>query len=258
MLEGYFDESADSKKKQVFGIGGMVAPAKMWDCFWGAWDRLLDKHKISVFHSADIDAQDCEMYSHLDAPARAIVRNDFTRLVVDTDPKWFVAHATVVLMEPYNRLRPRIKAVRGLPSGLAINGDLVNQYFLGMEHTLLEITEDMDRMGVSSGERLGSIFDQNSEVSGKALGLFKILKSSNVPAYRDRLGALAFNDKRTIKPLQAADLIAYEYVRHARDSILGDMPERPQFTALRARFGEGWVFGEQALSGLVDYWEAQP
>src|SRR5215204_810607 len=114
--------------------------------------------------------------------------------------------AAAVEVEPYSRLRPELEKYRRFLPGQSGSGSIGDPYFLAFQQTI-ECLCAVPITGVPSTERIGFTFDQNNEIAGRATELYGLLKKSKHLAYAGRLGQLAFEDKRHMVPLQAADLL---------------------------------------------------
>src|SRR5262249_33902640 len=88
------------------------------------------------------------------------------------------------------------------------------------------------------GEPVRYVFDQMGKGKGELEDIWKMIKQEPAAAARGgmRPGGYSFEDKRLFKPLQAADILAWNQHSHMRDVILKGLPDndpRPYFSVLR-------------------------
>lgn len=250
MFTAYLDESADSLQQVAYGIAGYFAAADAWTPFWSEWDGVLQAAGLQGFHAVDCEHGHND-FAGLSIRQREQLVRELIRVIVNHDPMGVV---TSIDLRAYNAVQPRIKQLRRLRPGLSIQGSLEDPYFLAFQHAIEHVALSPLVTSSPLGDRVGFVFDRH-HLSGRANGLYASMVRG-VP-YTARLGSLTFDDKVVIKPLQAADLLAYEAHRHFYDTLLKGAPERWQFTELRPSIGEARFFGKEQIDELMRHLEAQ-
>lgn len=235
MLNAYMDESSDERKKKVQCIAGLLAPAAQWNCIWGAWAQLLLRHGITEYHSKECLAGEGE-FDQFEPPEREDIHTDFVNVILRSEGT--IATATMILLPDFPEYADALERRRVLPRKGAVNGPLRDPYFMAFEHAVQEMARDRSVSALPSNERIAFVFDQH-HLSGRAGGLFHGLLAKESD-YRNRLGPCAFEDSEAFLPLQAADVIAYEYRRYAEEVWLEKKEPREAFVELAAKFGGGW------------------
>jgi hypothetical protein len=247
MLEIYphafCDESADERKARVWVAAGYFGSAEEWERFALAWDNALrDEDCLPAFHMVD-----CESGSG-DFKGKPLEKRErLQRRFIDIVTRSKIKGAAVgIMLEPYNRLLQRIRHYRHIPQGLSVSGSLADPYFWAFQHLVELIATDIEICQLPPEERVAFTFDQH-QMSGRAQALYDSVLHSESFQYRSRLGAIAFDDRRRVNPLQAADIIAYECRRHLNDSLLDGKPERWQWSEVKKRVPNLQVYDKEQL-----------
>ena len=249
MLNAYMDESSDERAEKVQCIAGLMAPAAEWNCIWGEWAQLLLKHGITEYHAKECCAGEGE-FDRFEPPEREDIHADFVNVILRS--KQAIATATMILLPDFPEYGDSLERRRILPQKKAINGPLRDPYFMGFEHAVQEMARDRNVATLPANEKVAFMFDHH-HLKGRAGALFHDLLAKESD-YRDRLGACVFEDSKDFLPLQAADVIAYEYRRYAQEVWLEKQEPRDVFVELAAKFGGGWRIGRdefQRLSSLL-------
>jgi hypothetical protein len=223
MLEAYCDESTDMKRERVFCMAGFLAPAEAWNCLWGQWDRVLHEETLTAFHMVDYETDPATSREEKDRLQRR-----FIDIITGTVPP-LTGIISGVLLEPYQKRIAELKRLRKIPSGLAVSGSLEDPYFLVFQHVLEIAHKSIEHLPAE--ETVAFVFDRH-HMRGRATAIHDSLVSDASYPHRSRAGGVQFNDRVRVKPLQAADFLAYESYRHACDVTLDAKAERWQFTEL--------------------------
>ena len=103
-------------------------------------------------------------------------------------------------------------------------------YYLGFLFILGSVDVFLDKTGASPEVRAAIIFSDQVEFRNRALDYYENAYSKEVS---NRIKPPAFDDMRRLVPLQAADLVAYEFYKECeRRRYRSDDDERPGYKAL--------------------------
>ena len=122
-------------------------------------------------------------------------------------------------------------------------------YLFLFQHVIVEAIHAGDAFVGEPVEPIGFVFDQHPRWSVVAHQMYVKLQNENGWEHRDRLGPLAFADKRRFAPLQAADQLAFESYHYINDNA----PVHPEMARILskpqpfARF-----FDERGLQLIID------
>ena len=83
-------------------------------------------------------------------------------------------------------------------------------------------------------ERMPMVCDRNKDVAECFLHVHNYC-ADRVPGYDEKLGPLTFDGKENCLPLQAADLLAYEIMKHADNRLLSNGKRRKSYDSLDKR-----------------------
>lgn len=254
MLTAYLDESHDEKQEHVFIVAGFLAPARDWNCLWGAWDRALVEEDIPEVHWAELVGGHGKTFGEMAEDRRLEIQRRFIEIILSHRIAGF---ACGLEMEPYRPFRNLLGNLRRFLPGSKWSGKLPEPYYLPFQAVIEEMATYWQLQPLPDTERIGFVFDRNRAVQGRAEGLFESMKGWPVPLAK-RLGEIAFAERIRTKPLQAADIFAYEAYRYYGDRIAGRTP-RWQWIALRHRLvGDYPVMGEKLLRALVEKHKKYP
>jgi hypothetical protein len=254
MLGAYLDESHDSKKERIYVVAGYIAPAANWNCFWGAWDRALVEEGLPDFHMADCEGGYGSIYSQMPRERREELQRRFIGIITSSD---IAGMGCGIELEAYNELRPEFDAERRLLPGAPVSGSIGDPYLLAFQGAIQEMAQYREVVSLPEEERIAFVFDRRKDLTGRVTYLYDHLCGAQNMPHVKRFGSLTFDDRKRMKPLQAADVLAYESFRYLNDRIAG-RPERWQFTELRKRLGEFGYFGKDELLSLLNTIRADP
>lgn len=192
LLTGYMDETGHSRDEQqkFVGVAGLVAPAENWEVFERKWEETLSAFKIPYFHMVDFAnrRRHFEGWSEL---KRQKLLGKLLRIIATVHP--FPVGA-IVSLDDY----------RSFPAGdRELMGDPYHFCLMGCVYLPAWRIER-----ASPEVRVALVFSEQSEFKHMAGLLLEDFKQNN--ASGKRFDPPVFRDMRTVAPLQAADLVAYE------------------------------------------------
>jgi hypothetical protein len=251
MLHVFGDESHDARRRRVLSLAGLLAPREAWARFWISWGEVIELAGITTFHAADCENTRGEFARWTRTQVEGLQR---TLIQLITDPAYgILGYSCSLDLGHYNRLRPRLRAFRRFPTVIAklgISGSLEDPYFILFQHLVERVAKEQYVTELPADERVGFAFDRH-HLEARAKTVYHAMQHFK-PEYGHRLGGATFDDKVKVKPLQAADMLAYETFRRADDLRSGIKGERWQFTELVKIVREGHYFDAAYLDHLVE------
>jgi hypothetical protein len=192
LLTGYMDETGHSKdeRQKFVGVAGLVAPAENWEVFEHKWKETLRVFKIPYFHMKDF-ASRRRHYEGWSELKRKKLLGKLLRIIATTHP--FPVGA-IVSLDDYRSFSEEDRALMGDPYHFCL---------MGCVYLPAWRTERASRE-----VRVAIVFSEQSEFKHMAGLLLEDFKQNNPGG--ERFDPPAFQDMKTVVPLQAADIVAYE------------------------------------------------
>lgn len=193
-LEGYFDESGTGHPARAMSVAGYISTHERWERFERAWADALRAYAINFFHMSPFMAgPPREQFSRWPLRKRW---PRLQRLVSLINRHVLVSVGVVVLRADYDAVFVTQQERRR--DGL---------YKLIAMHCMYTVVQWLREIG-QRGE-VSYVFESGARGAGALQRAF--VEAQRVPAFRDkyRLGTFAFDDKRRIAALQAADIVAW-------------------------------------------------
>jgi hypothetical protein len=244
VLEGFFDDSGTHQGSLVTAMGGCVSRAEQWAAFAPEWRRVLDDFGVSFFHSTDL-ANSQEEYKNWDDSRK---RSFITRLARVMGDYAKTAIAGLVVVDDYSIVPEWARKTSAF-------GDQYNFCFQMCVGLTMNWIDGLNPP-MPQGDQVAFTFDQRPKGEGLTRNAYYYIKKFRDP--NDRMGTLAFADKKRLLPLQAADFVAYESYKHL------DNQERASGRPLRGSLAvlvenvwqfEAYVFRAEDLKELLDYYQ---
>ena len=195
MLIAYLDESDE---KQIFTMAGYVSEAAKWERFTEEWAAILSGYSVGDFHARQFAHNRGQFKDWPESRRREFI----TELTSAINRNVLYGVAVAVVVEEFNKI---------------ITGDLKSflkePYYLSADASFtLAIQYCIKHFPT---EQIAFVFDNKDKVKGvvqKIYGAYKELKDK-IPD-PTMLGPLSFADDKKVLPLQAADMLAYEYMKY--------------------------------------------
>ena len=200
-LTAYCDESGTQGHDLI--LAGYLAPASEWLRVEEAWSGALRDADLSEFKMQDCHQGHGEFRGRAD---RVELRERFFSIIESAEVDGF---AVRIDLTTFDEVRKKLE--RSIRPGY-------NKVYL---HGFSALLQFMTGLAADHpvNERIEFVFDENDEFSGRALHMYKALMAMPALAYRDRLGAISFEDSKRLTPLQAADTLAYRVHRDLFDAL---------------------------------------
>lgn len=225
----YCDESyvgAKGQSDRLFVLASYVAPLKQWEYLNPIWERILHDEGMKIQGSPlrEFKASDCHggkgIFEGWERHDRERVWHRLIRVLTECN---VLAVWLAIDLDAYSDHVDVIKAHR--PPGFE------KAYVLAFQSLIHVICQEYP----DSGDPITLVFDEIQK-QGNAKIVYDKLKSSDF-SYKDRLHSLTFAESHLVPGLQAADILAYEILRHVREVDLSDppKPDRWQWQRLSAK-----------------------
>jgi hypothetical protein len=212
MLWGFFDESGEHDKAtgQLYRltVGGCWAPFASWEMFSMEWKATLDSFGINVFHMTDFEASRGE-FEGWNEPEHKERRNSFLNALLDI-------------------MKAHISQYVGF-SEIATDGKFKEAY----EANLISMFANS-----SFNDNPSIVLARHPDYGPDKMAALVEATERALAHLHFRVNSWAFGEPSKICPLQAADLIAYEFSRADRENEF-ERPRRYPLRRLTAAMG-GW------------------
>jgi len=239
VLTVYFDESGIHEGSKVFAMGGYLAPKEMWTRLETQWSRTLEKYEIDFFHMTDCENGFAQFEGWSKTKREGLVKE----LIKIISQNGLCSIYSAVVLEDYADARQTElgqKFLHGEP------------YYFGFEHCLYLTANKVD---AKDPKPIAFVFALN-DFSSKATAMYRQIKGNkNSPIDTTRLGEIVFGEMKTLLPLQAADILAYEVYKNCLNRRYDE--ERPVRKSARV-LSEGRSYGGYFhRNSLDEYLEMQ-
>lgn len=197
----YFDESlpgsnADSKVVPEFVVvAGFADLTDNWLPFAIKWGKILaEPRSIEYFHSVEANGRrgEFEGFSRRERDNKVISLID---VIKEHRPQPLISS---LYPGDYAKLLNEFPGV--MPK---------DPYIFCLYHLMIEAYELNKRRKTAEPFRISLIFENNVAMEKKARRSFELVSREN-PAYAEVFERITFGDKKALKPLQAADALAYD------------------------------------------------
>jgi Protein of unknown function (DUF3800) len=200
-LTAYCDESGT--QSHDFVLAGYLAPASEWLGVAEAWERGLREAGLTEFKASDCYAGQGEFKNRSD---RLELREKFFSIIDLANVDGF---AVRIDLTTFGEVHRKLEG--------SIRPGFNKAYLHAFSAQLQFMTEHVSRF--PRDERIGFVFDEQDEFSGRALQMFEHLKVMPEFVRGHRLGGISFEDSKKRMPLQAADALAHRIHRDLLNAL---------------------------------------
>jgi hypothetical protein len=197
MLSAYMDETGhfEDKGQRFVGMAGLIAPAHNWQRFETKWKAALQKFQIPHFHMVEFAGFKGEFEGWSEIKRR----NLMSRLLTIIDVTYGYPFGSVIPLDVYRSLSPERQKRFKDPYFLAFMDCIIAAAMLMAPH--------------APDEKMALVFSEQRQFRAHALRLYDHAQRT----FRNMMKVTTpiFRDMREIGPLQAADLVAYEFYKEA-------------------------------------------
>jgi hypothetical protein len=226
MVWAYYDESGEYTKHEDRGtllnmsVGGCVAPLEKWESFNAAWKAALDAEGLEYFHMVDFERWCGPFDFKLPDGRRDQERhNRILNALLDImlgHVEWFGGFAATTVLLGRPGAPDEATTGRRSKSKRVVHGRWLTECIgSAVRHAALEVAEFYD-------DKVHLVFGQQEHVS--KVNIQKIVDFFNKRT-GGKIGGVTVNDPKCLRPLQAADIWAYEFSKAQR--ILLHPPRYP-------------------------------
>ena len=202
ILSSYFDDSGTDAGSRTAVVAGYVGSDFQWKRFADRWTTALAAEHVSVMRRSSLENFKGEFLTGWnDSRRTAFVKRLHSIIKTCT----YSAVAAVVVKEDFERVMPRwVHELMGGPYGWCA--------FMCV-FAMRGWCQEKNHSGP-----VNWIFESGTEGAQQVMQMFQAIEFAGLKE-NYQVGALAFAGKE-VKPLQAADLVAYETFKHAENQIL--------------------------------------
>ncbi len=239
----------------MYCVAAFLAPAKVWDRLNQRWGELLSETGLTEFHTKDCIQGTGEFakYKGRRRDERDVIYGRFLKIIIKAGVRGFVS---IIDNDAHKQLSDRLGAIRSTG---------YDPYYLAFQHECEMIALRLYADGIPESQSAHFWFDQRGEKqNARVRELYDSTKASQTLAdFTRRLGMLNIANSQEIRPLQAADVLAWEARRHFVDHafVKDGFPReavRHQWNQLRSATNvETRYFDQDALLELLAIEEAR-
>jgi hypothetical protein len=199
----YWDESGTGKDVSTLTVAGLIASPERWDEFAKDWGAALSEWKLPFFHMVDYCAGQ-GFYKGWEEPERTTRITRLIDIILDT------AVGSVGITIPkalyVDTMPEHLAAYVGGPLGTASYSCMIEA--AGLMRGTLEMTGELT---------INHMFEMGAVGQGKVAAFHRYECGRDSRREQLCLGGFSQDDKRKYSPLQAADILAWELNKYARN-----------------------------------------
>jgi Protein of unknown function (DUF3800) len=192
-LAAYFDESSDGRADTLFVLAGWIAPLDIWQIFDERWREIIGRYGITEYHAHDCTQRSKAFKGWTDERVAGLQRELLSALE-EAEPTGIGVSLNI---RDYNKL-PQSKT---LPP-----------YHACWQYCLIEAART-----VAGENEVSFILDRRDKTFDKADKIKELMRECPAWESGNKIGTVALQDSHKFPPLQAADWLAYEILRHAAE-----------------------------------------
>ncbi len=197
MLIAYFDESG-GKDTPLVTMDGYLSDERRWKRFERQWAKALKEHGAHYLHMKE--------YAHCRGEFEGWP--EYKRKALMSDLIWVIksnVQFRVGAVVPCEVYKSTVRAIDPKDTRLS-------PFWLCFQTCLNGLAAYCQKHGIA--EDIALVFDENKESSKHAAGFYTAFKAATNVPNRSQLASLSFADDKKLTPLQAADLLAYEFNKY--------------------------------------------
>jgi hypothetical protein len=196
---GIHDPTGKYPGSQIAGVGGAIAPTKVWDRLEAEWVNMLIRWQVPSFHMSECLNQKKSFKGWRRERAEELTQEAFN--IIDRHRMMRVCGT--VSVQDYDQLL-----------GVEMKKALQHPYFFCLT---LCINQILEWLPAGFNETVSFVCDRQDEFSAHAHENYSMLKNLEGQVARpELLGSFTYDSKLKRIPLQVADPIAYTFTRHLR------------------------------------------
>jgi|ERR1017187_1254230 hypothetical protein len=209
----YFDESGSHKGAPILCLAGFTIEQSKGQEMSERWSAMLDRFSLLAFHMAAC-ANGAPPFDVLSMDERIEAEKEAISIIRDT-----IAYGFAVTVHP-----------REFQSIVPMSPEIGSAYSLCAHMCLTGVRNWADRVSFNGAVRY--VFEAGHKSQGEANGIMnRIFKSPKLRS-EHRYAEHSFADKKLVLPLQAADIIAWQWFTENKRKLIGNRPPRKDFEEL--------------------------
>jgi hypothetical protein len=215
--EMYVDESGTHDGSPVMCVGGYIFSSERAIRLSKAWQRILDKYQLPYFRMSLCAPGKAPPFDKLNDNERIALVKELINVITNNMALGF---AVSVSEEEFNRLVPEDRRIPG-PYAFCLRQCLVFAYSWIEQNNL--------------ADKMAFFFEAGHRDQSRANEMMNRMASSPVIKDRYRYVGHAFADKKEMLPLQAADLLAWQWFTDRKRKLSGKHASRADLLAMVGR-----------------------
>lgn len=217
MIQVYLDESGIHGDAHACVVAGYTGSVASWKKFERPWRRLLKRFKLSEFHAQ-------RFWGHQDGAKRSSPFNTWTDHQADEflnevfriiENSRIAPVAAAVPLEDWKMISEQYRHFLtggdfdAVKKAAATPGAPTKSYYLALAACITNAARH-----ARAGTKVHFVLDLNQQLAPYATILFQKFRERGSLRVRTRLGGMSFENSQVALPLQAADLLAFQFFKH--------------------------------------------
>jgi len=212
----YFDESGTHAGSPVVAVAGFISTIERWRIVEKEWRTVLRMYKLDYFHMTDFENRRGPYQGWADGQRQTVIK----RLLGIIKRYVLSGFSAAVVTADYDRL------------SIDEQSRLVDPYTVCAFWCIRDVGGWLAELG--RDDRVAHVFERGIRGAPRISEAFG--RASDVALHEYRFGTLHFADKRSLVPLQAADILAYEVWKHVPKRLgANPRPTRKPILSLLSR-----------------------
>jgi hypothetical protein len=243
----YCDDSGTNGQSEVAVAACLVGKVEQWEMFQKEWAQVAIDEEFKEFHMTKFEGGHAEFHSWRgdDARKKRVLR----KLLGIIKTRMRVGFSSSVSKVAYEKIVPQ---------------DIRDRFAFGKNHYTFVVRDCLSmlyrwRKTFGYEGQIQYVFDDMSKGKDEIDHTFEVALERGDPALKDFgmfRGGWGFADSVTVRPLQGADILAWETRRHMTDVFLAapgtEKPTRESFSDLCASPITVHCYNEEKLCKLVE------
>jgi hypothetical protein len=227
MLQGFLDDSGSSSNDPVFVVGGFISSVVKWEAFSDAWTEALKRDPpIDYFKASEARNREGQFKHGWNRPL--IEQRIFELTEVACEHAQFRVHCFM----RRSHFEQFSKLVAGSVPGQFLR-NFQNPYFLCVYGTAIAVALHKKKNGIT--DPVEYVLDEHGTIGDIAVSAWHLARDAIGQDVTDLIESPpAFRNDKKVKPLQAADLYAW----NIHDMLVYNRLEWDEFNHIKRMFGK--------------------